>query len=223
VSERLVYKVKALVLDGKSLTPLPRCGRPRLARTPRHIAAVRAAIARNPSQSIRHLSVKHGVSEPTMRRLVKEDLGLNSRVVQLRPLLTTPVKEKKVERAAKLLNRLKHEDKGNVRIFSDEKIFTADVAVNRHNSRYLMASPVADVDPNIRCNYYTNAPLKQMVLGVVASDGQSCPPIFIAASKKINAATYQGLLRKYVVPWLQKTYPEGILHQLMQLDLPSSF
>jgi hypothetical protein len=75
-----------------------------------------------------------------MRRFVKQDLGLESRIVQLRPLLTPPVKEKRAERAAKLLSRLKNEDKGKVSVFSDEKIFTADVAVNRRNSRYLTAA-----------------------------------------------------------------------------------
>jgi AraC-like DNA-binding protein len=209
VSRRLVFKVKALVRDGKALTTLPRSGRPRSVRTPRQIAAVRAAIARNPRKSINQLADARGVSETTMRRLIKEDLGFKSRVVQQRPLLTPPVKERRAERAAKLLTRLKNEDKGKVRIFSDEKIFTADVAVNRRNSRYLTTLPVTEVDPNIRCSYYTKAPLKQMVLGVMASDGNCCPPIFIAAGEKVNAAIYQELLRQHVVPWLQRTYPGG--------------
>jgi DDE superfamily endonuclease len=129
--------------------------------------------------------------------------------VQQKPLLTDGVKERRLERAAMLLNRLKKQDKMKVRIFSDEKIFTADAAVNRRNSRYLTGLPVAAVDPNIRITAYTKAPLKQMVLGVVGSDGQKCPPIFVAAGERINAAIYQELLRQHVVPWLKRTYPDG--------------
>jgi transposase len=131
VSRPLVYKVKALVRDGKDLSTKPRSGRPRTVSTPRRIAAVNADITRNPRQSVRRLAVKHRIARTTMRRLVKQDLGLESKIVQLRPLLTPPVKEKRAERAAKFLSRLKNEDKGKVRVFSDEKIFTADVAVNR--------------------------------------------------------------------------------------------
>jgi hypothetical protein len=142
-------------------------------------------------------------------RLMKQDLGLKSRIVQLWPLLAPPVKERRAGRATKLLNRLKGEDKGKVRVFSEEKIFTTNVTVKCRNSRYLTSSPVSDVDPTIRFNHYTKVPLKQMVLGVVASEGQKCPPIFVAAGKRINAAVYQNLLRQHVVPWLQRTYPDG--------------
>jgi hypothetical protein len=65
------------------------------------------------------------------------------------------------------------------------------------------------VDPTIRFNHYTKAPLKQMVLGVVASDGRKCPPIFVAAGERINAVVYQDLLQRHVVPWLKRVYPDG--------------
>jgi DDE superfamily endonuclease/Transposase len=209
VSRRLVFKVKALMRDGKSLAPLPKGGSSKSVRTPEAIAAVSAAIAENPRINMRQLARDHQMPWTTMYRLVHEDLALHSRVVQQRPLLTDGVKERRLERAAMLLNRLKHEDKGKVRIFSDEKIFTADAAVNRRNSRYLTGLPVAAVDPNIRITPYAKAPLKQMVLGVMASDGQKCPPVFVAAGERINAVIYQDLLRQHVVPWLKTTYPEG--------------
>ncbi len=45
-----------------------------------------------------------------------------------------------------------------------------------------------------------------MVLGVVGSDGQKCPIIFIVAGERVNAVIYQDLLGQHVVPWIQRMY-----------------
>jgi hypothetical protein len=110
-----------------------------------------------------------------MRNLVKDDLGLKSNVVVQRPLLTPDVQETRKERCQKLINKLKAIQPHQVRIFSDEKIFTVDAAVNRRNSHYSTDLPVADVDPDIRISPKSKVPLKQMVLGVIGSYGQNCP------------------------------------------------
>ncbi len=135
----------------------------------------------------------------TMRRLVKEDLGLESRVFVQRPLLTTAAQEMRKERCQKLINKLKASQPHQVRIFSDEKMFNVGVAVNRRNSRYLTDLPVADVDPDVRILPKSKAPLKQMVLGVIGSDDQKCPIIFVSAGERVNADVHQDLLRKHVV------------------------
>ena len=61
-----------------------------------------------------------------------------------------------------------------MQIFSDEKIFTVDAAVNRCNSKYLSELHVADVNPDICISPFSKAPANVMVLGVVASDGKKC-------------------------------------------------
>lgn len=208
-SRSYVFKIKKLLQQGKDLTVVRSGGPKQKKRTGRKINAVAASIQADPKQSIRGLARRHKMSEPTMRRLVKEDLGLQSRAVQLRPLLTPATMEKRAERAHNILARIRHQDAGKIRIFSDEKIFTADAAVNRRNSRYLSGLPVGDVDPKIRITPFHKAPAKVMVLGVVGSDGQKCPIIFVDAGEKVNADVYCRLLAKHVVPWLQKTYPNG--------------
>jgi hypothetical protein len=45
-----------------------------------------------------------------------------------------------------------------------------------------------------------------MVLGVVGSDSQKCPIVFISACERVNAYVYQDLLRQHVVPWIKQTY-----------------
>jgi hypothetical protein len=84
-----------------------------------------------------------------------------------------------------------------------------DVAINRLNSRYLTDLPVADVDPDVRILPKSKATLKQMVLGVISSDCQKCPIVYVSAGKRVNANVYQDLLRKHVVPWIQRTYSGG--------------
>jgi hypothetical protein len=145
----------------------------------------------------------------SMRHLVKEDLGLESRVIIQRPLLTADAQETRKERCQKLINKLKASQPRQVQIFSDEKIFTVDVPVNRHNSHYLTDLPVADVDLDVHISPKSKAPLKQMVLGVIGSDGQKCPSFSLAPVNASTADVYQDLLRKHVVPWIQRTYPDG--------------
>ncbi len=144
-----------------------------------------------------------------MKRILNDDLGMVSRVVQEKPLLTIDNREKRRERARKLLLRLKKEDAGKVRIFSDEKLFVADALVNRRNSRYLTDLPVNEVDESVRISPFSKAPAKVMVLGIVARDGKKCPIIFVPDGEKVTADSYQVLLHRHVIPWLSATYSEG--------------
>ena len=48
-----------------------------------------------------------------------------------------------------------------------------------------------------------------MMLGVVASDGEKCPPTFTPANEKISTEQYLETLERHVLPWLQRTYPAG--------------
>jgi hypothetical protein len=153
VSRSLVFKIKKLEDHGQDLTPRLQGGSKRTVQTVAAIARVRRAVAANPPRSVRQLARLHKMDSRTMRRSVREDLGLESRVIVQRLLLTTAAQEMRKERCQKLINKLKASQPRQVRIFSDEKIFTVDLAVN------------ADV--------------------------------------------YQALLRKHVVPWIKRTYPDG--------------
>ena len=48
-----------------------------------------------------------------------------------------------------------------------------------------------------------------MVLGIVSSDGKTCPPIFIPTGLKVNTDVYIDLLKTKLLPWLRRNYPEG--------------
>ena len=145
-----------------------------------------------------------------MRRLVKNDLGMKSRAVVTKNRINPNQMGRRKERCKGILNWLKQgANKETVLIFSDEKLFHVDPMLNRRNVRYISDLPHTEVSSDIKYNPRTKHAAKVMVLGVVASDGQKCPPIFVGENEKINAEAYQGLLRAHVLPWLADTYPSG--------------
>ena len=210
VSRRTVQRVKAKIRRGDSLEDAPRSGRPRSVRTAENVATVSAAIEENPRQSIRKLAKKFSCPKSSMHELIHHDLGMKSRAIQNRPRLTEATRLRRLEKSKMLLNFLKSPvTSGFIRIFSDEKLFHVDAQLNRRNSRYLSDQPVNEVDPRIRFNPVNKHPQKVMVLGVIGSDGQKCPIIFVDANEKINRLVYEGLLDRHVIPWVKATYPEG--------------
>ena len=94
-----------------------------------------------------------------------------------------------------LISWMKSKSNGSkVRVFSDEKLFTVDPVLNRRNSRYISGDRAEEVDPAVKCSSKTKHPTKIMMLGVVASDGEKCPPIFTPANEKINTEQYLEML-----------------------------
>jgi hypothetical protein len=106
--------------------------------------------------------------------------GIESCLVIQWLLLTLNAQEMRKERCWKLLNKLKVCRPNQLLIFSHEKLFIGNVAINCCNSRYLADLPVADMATSIPIYLFSKAPLKQLVLGVVDSDGQKCPIVSLA-------------------------------------------
>lgn len=210
VSLSTVKRVKVTLQSGGTLEDAPRSGRPRTVRTPRNVKTVARIIQQNPRQSIRGLSKKMDCAESSMRNLVHKELNMKSRVIMDKPRLTEANRQRRVDRCKSLMNFMKDQQTGKfVRIFSDEKLFHVDAQLNRRNSRYLSDLPQNEVDPRVRYNPVNKHPQKVMVLGVVGSDGQKCPIIFVNANEKIDSKVYGRLLDMHVIPWIKKTYPDG--------------
>ena len=205
-----VKRVKIILQSGGTLEDTPRSGRPQTVRTPRNVKTVARIIQQNPRQSIRGLSKKMDCAESSMRNLVHKELHMKSRVITDKPRLTESNRQRRVDRCKSLMNFMKDQQTGKfVRIFSDEKLFHVDAQLNRRNSRYLSDLPQNEVDPRVRYNPVNKNLQKVMVLGVVGSDGQKCPVIFVNASEKIDSKVYGRLLDTHVIPWIKKAYPDG--------------
>jgi len=161
------------------------------------------AVNKAPTLSIRAHARKLRIAESSCRNGLKM-LGKRSLVRPPAPLLTERLKTLRLERSKRLLSRLKKLPNSTVKIFSDKKMFTVDQVYNRRNDRIIVdqgdtATPVNK----------TKHPAGVMVLGIISSDGKTCPPIFIPAGLKVNTDVYIGLLERHLVPWLRRNYPDG--------------
>jgi AraC-like DNA-binding protein len=70
------------------------------------IGCVATGIWRDPRKSIQKLAAEHNMVFNTMKRIFHKDLGMCSKVLQEKPVLTIDVVEKRCKRARKLLLRL---------------------------------------------------------------------------------------------------------------------
>ena len=183
-------------------------GSRRSVRTKETIKKVKNRINSNPRRSMRRMARDLGVSTTSMLRIVKEDLGATSRAITSTHLITEDSKNKRLCRARRLLNDIKHSS-GRVILFSDEKLFVVDRILNRRNDRYISSKSVEDVPDHVKHVSKTKNPAKVMVLGVVASNGKKCPPVFIPQNERVNADAYIKLLTKHVLPWIKRTFPDG--------------
>jgi hypothetical protein len=75
--------------------------------------------------------------------------------------------------------KLRKEDPGKVRIFSDVELFITDAQVNCHKSSYLPGLPMSDVEKNIRVSPFSKVPAKVKVLGVLESNVKMCSIIVL--------------------------------------------
>ena len=76
------------------------------------------------------------MSPRTMRRLVHKDLKMSSFTLQKRQALSAVVKQKRLERSKILLKKFRSGTAGKI-VWSDEKIFTVEMAHNRRNDRII--------------------------------------------------------------------------------------
>ena len=129
---------------------------------------------------------------------------MKSRARRKKHLINNATKGKRLARSKVLLQRLKA---GTPPIlFSDEKLFRVDQVSNSRTDQYITDKKPEDVPDNVKFTFKMKHAASVMVLGVVASNGKKCPPIFIRNNERINAAAYIDLLEKHVKPWIEKEF-----------------
>ena len=184
-------------------------------RTPEFVQGVAKVVKEDPSKSMGKIAAEVGASRRTVERVVKDDLNLKSYVLARRHLLTEDQKERRMLRAAALINDLKHVSAGMLRFFSDEKNFVQDMKNNRQNDRWLAESP--DEVPVVMHSKY---PAHVMVLGVISNEGDIMEPVFIPDGLRLNAKEYVGLLEQHVKPWMD-TVANGRPYVFQQDSAPA--
>ena len=183
--------------EREDITPKMKQQLPRsdMKRTREFLDDVMAAIEDSPATNITDLAKRFKTSYRTMWRAVTEDLRYKSYKLQIRQLLTGPMKKKRVERSRILISQMK---KGRViKFFSDEKKFVVDRCINRQTDRWLARDP-DDVPVVMK----TKNPSSVMCLAVISSAGDVMPPHFFRAKETVTKEVYLAVLKEKLVPWM---------------------
>uniref|UniRef100_A0A914E6N4 Paired domain-containing protein n=1 Tax=Acrobeloides nanus TaxID=290746 RepID=A0A914E6N4_9BILA len=101
VPKLTVHRVIARFNETGSFKRKPGSGRPRTARTKANKAKIKGRIQRNPSSrknSTRKLGKALGIGPTSVRRILKEDLGMKSRRMAKGQLLNDDARNKRLER-----------------------------------------------------------------------------------------------------------------------------
>ena len=118
---------------------------PRLARTKKNIQKVKNRLRRKKKMSARKISMELDISERSVRRIMKNDLGLNlykKKVIE--SLLSDDQKLKRKQFVNWVRTNFRKEDTLKI-LFSDEKMFDIDGVYNTQNDRVW---PVDRADAN---------------------------------------------------------------------------
>ena len=127
---------RKLEVSGRPEDVDTKCGKPAHrsdnVRTPEVVARVQQMVDQDPSKSIRNLARKLGVANATIHRTVHENFRYSSYVLKHGHFMSDATKQKRLEKAKKLLNWLKHPEEAKMlRFFSDEKNFDQDQKATR--------------------------------------------------------------------------------------------
>jgi transposase-like protein len=176
------------------------------------VESLQVLLDQDPGRSMRSLARELGVSARTVRRKVEQDIRYKSYALRKGQFLSQATKEKRFQKARKLLNKLnKPSENGQLIFFSDEKNFSQDQKVNKKNNRWLCSD--ATKVPVVMA---TKFPSSVMVLGVISNEGDVMPPHFFAKGLRLNSEEYVKVLDQVVKPWMD-TVAAG-RHYVFQQD-----
>ena len=114
-------------------------GRPRTIRTKESIQKVKNQLKQRKTVSSRKLTRELGTSRTSVRRTLKNDIGLHAYKVQNEPMFTDEHKRKKIQFAHWVRRKFRKEDTMRI-LFSDEKMFDIDRIYNSQNDRIWAAN-----------------------------------------------------------------------------------
>ncbi len=207
----VAYTIKRYKETG-SLCNRPKSGRPRTTRTPALIAATRSKIHRNRKRSIRKMAAKANMNPESMRKLVRDDLGMTPYRLQKRQALGAAQRKKRLARS-KILAKVLSADTHPSIIWTDEKLFTVEAVHNTHNDR-ILAVDINSIPVGEKSVFRRQKPASVMVWAGVSSCGRKTPLIFIPEGAKVNQTAYLEMLVDQVLPWIESMeWPSSYIFQ----------
>ena len=179
----------------------PGRGRKCTVNTPANRKIIKKRIERNPRVSVRKVARETGISDRSVRRIVKQEFGLKPYKLQKVQLLTEENKCVRLQRC-RLLRRRAAGHRWERILFTDEKVFTVEQAHNHQNDRIWspqLPSTSAIVE-------HRQNPQSVMVWGGICATGKT-PLVFVDQGVKINQEVYRrDILEAVVLPWSQQHF-----------------
>lgn len=206
----LVYKVLKQWKISGTVAEKKKIGRPRTVNTRRNRAIIKKRITRNDGVSLNQMAKNLQISRSSLQTIVHNDLNLRSYRLYKGQFLTDQAKLNRKEKCKNLCDFFKVRRIEDV-LWSDEKIFTIEVARNAQNNRQLLNPSLKNTRKRkiaTKCLF----PKCLMVWGGISAAGKTSL-IFIDKKVKINANVYQEeILEKALVPW-KRNNPNVIFQQ----------
>lgn len=166
---------------------------------------LRDKIRRNPHRSQRKLALEHGVSQPTIHRMLHNDLHLTAYKCRRKKLYAAGGPAVRLKRAKVMKRRLAAYDPHCV-VFSDEKIFVLEEKFCPQNKR-VYCTNVRILDPSQLYVENSQKPSGVMVFAAISGKGV-CELKFVDPGTKINQHYYrEAILEETVLPWAHRTFP----------------
>ena len=131
IPRRTVYDAVKRYKELGTSADHPWSGRPATATTPQNQNKVACRIRRNPEQSMQKMARKIGISKESVRRIVQNKLKLRSYKLGNAHFLNEEMKHHRLKNARRLL---KMKSFSSI-LFTDEKIFTIEQAINPQNDQ----------------------------------------------------------------------------------------
>ncbi|CAF1494370.1 unnamed protein product [Adineta ricciae] len=161
-------------------------GRPRIVRTKENIRKVKNRLRRKKRVSARKLSMELDISDRSVRRILRNDLGLRPYKKIIEPALSDDQKVKRKQFANWVRTNFRKKETLKI-LFSDEKFFDIDGVYNSQNDR-VWAVDRADADKKGGVKQKRKFPQKVMVWLGVCSEGIT--PLVIIDKGTVDHACY---------------------------------
>lgn len=182
-------------------------GRRRSVRTPQNVQLVRAAVERSPRRSARRHAVALGMSDRSLRRILKLDLQFHPYKIMMAQELKVADYENRMSLCRQMLNEIRP---AAVLFSSDEAHFHLNGAVNKQNFRYW-----AENNPRLICEKPLHSP-KLTVWCAVSKLGIVGPYFFEEGGQTVtvNSERYVLMLENFLQPRIEEIVEE---HQVGEL------
>lgn len=185
-------------------------GRKRTARSVANVKKVKHHLSRNSHTKLRNgmsgnssrkLASKLGISQRSVLRILRKDLGLKAWKKKLAQKLAKAQRKKRLDRAKELKARFSNGRHRQI-LFSDEKYFSIQEAYNPQNDRIWSVEepPISE-----RVVERQMKPQGVMVWAGVGYNAKA-PLIFVKAGVKINTDVYRKEILKPVEKWAWEHY-----------------